>query len=583
MLLIKVYSNREDFKTVVFNRTGLSFIIAIQKNPGASEKEKANIGKTYNGVGKSLLIRIIHFCLGASKEDYKSFCDKLPGWVFYLDFEEAGKKYTTARATQSPEKITLNDEEFSVTKFNEKMEEMCFDIPNGISTLSYRSLLPFFVRPKKESYIFCNNPGKSMTDYQILLNNSFLLELDVKLVQKKYEIKKEKIRIKKLEENFKSDELLRDFFTGNKKLSLTLVDLDDRIKRLDDDLRNFKVAEDYYHVQVEADRIETELVALRNRDILLKNNIENIEKSLNLTPDMNKESIKSIYTESGIFFSETMTKTLNDLEAFYEKLISNRKRRLLEQQNKLKIEQKEFRSQIEKLGKELDNKMKYLGEHQALDVFVSLNSKNAELKAERENLKRYEMLQTEYKLKEKEIEKNRSEFLEITEIYLNEIKSNIEELRDYFRHLAKIFYPDSISGLTIENNDGDNQLSYKINATIESDASDGINNVKIFCYDLTLLFKGFNHRIDFIFHDSRLFDGIDERQKVEIFKIVSHLFSGVKKQYIATVNQNQLEEIKKHLTEKEFKDIIEQNTVLTLTDESDSAKLLGIKVNIGIK
>ena len=32
-------------------------------------------------------MRIIHFCLGASKDDYKEFCEKLPGWEFYLDFE----------------------------------------------------------------------------------------------------------------------------------------------------------------------------------------------------------------------------------------------------------------------------------------------------------------------------------------------------------------------------------------------------------------------------------------------------------------------------------------------------------------
>jgi uncharacterized protein YydD (DUF2326 family) len=59
MQLIKVYSNKESFRTVKFNKNGLSFIVAKQKDPGASEK-----GKTYNGVGKSLLVRIIHFCLG---------------------------------------------------------------------------------------------------------------------------------------------------------------------------------------------------------------------------------------------------------------------------------------------------------------------------------------------------------------------------------------------------------------------------------------------------------------------------------------------------------------------------------------
>lgn len=578
MQLLKVYSNRESFKTVKFNRTGLSFIIAKQKNPGTSEA-----GKTYNGVGKSLLVRIIHFCLGAGKKDYESFCEKLPGWEFYLDFELGGNAYTVERSTDTPEKMILNDKELSIDKFNSLMEQLCFDIPHDISFLSFRSLLPFFIRPKEESYITYNNPGKTGSEYQKLLYNAFLLGLDVALAQKKHEIKKEKTRIKELENNFKNDELLRDFFTGNKDVSLTLVDLDDRIKRLDDNLKNFKVAEDYYEVQVEADKIEKKLFSLNNRVILLQNNIENIDKALTFAPDINKETIKAIYRESGIHFPGNMTRTLDDLENFYERLISNRKRRLLEQQNKLKLEQQSTQAEVEKLSNELDKLIKYLGEHQALDIFVSLSTKNGELKAEHNSLKKFQELQTEYKNKMKLVEKKLSELADVTENYLKEIKADVDELLDYFRSLAKVFYPDSISGLTIESNGGDNQLCFNINAKIESDASGGINKVKTFCYDLTLLFKGYNHKINFIFHDSSLFDGIDERQKTGIFKTVYQKFKDIDKQYIATVNQNQLDEIKKLLTDEEFSNIITQNQVLPLTDELDSEKLLGIKVDIGVK
>ena len=229
---------------------------------------------------------------------------------------------------------------------------------------------------------------------------------------------------------------------------------------------------------------------------------------------------------------------------------------------------------------ELDRLMKYLGDHQALDVFVALSNKTAELKAQRDNLKKYQDLQSEYKEKERQLEKSQLELTEVTEKYLKEMEPEIAELRDYFRGLAKRFYPNSVAGLTIENNDGDNQLRFNIYAKIESDTSDGINNVKIFCHDLTLLFKGHNHKIDFIFHDSRLFDGIDERQKAEIFRTVFEKFKGSNKQYIATVNQNQLDEIRKQLKEEQYKEIITENTVLTLTDEDPSAKLLGISVDI---
>ena len=575
MHLLKVYSNKESFKTVEFNKTGLSFVVAKQKNP-----ESSDLGKTYNGVGKSLLVRIIHFCLGAKTDNYKEFCKKLPGWEFFVDYEIDNKAYTAKRTTNNPAKIVLNNEEISHTKFNEKMDCLCFTIPENVSFLSFRSLLPFFIRQKKESYVAYNRPVSDKTDYQVLIKNAFLLGLDVTLAEKKHTMKTEKNRIIDLENNFQNDSLLRDFFTGNKDAALTLVDLNERIIKIESDLVNFKVAEDYYEVQSEANKVESELYSLNNSIIMLQNNIENINNSINFSPDQNKENIKTIYSEVNINFSDSIIKTLDDLEVFYDKLIFNRKRRLLEQQNKLRIEYQNKKAAAGELQKRLDGLMKYLGEHQAFDLFVSLSKKSEKFKAERDKLIKYQELLSGYKTKERQIEKDIINLNELTEKYLIKIEPDIVVLRDYFRSLAKIFYPDAIAGLTIESNNGDNQLSFNIDAKIESDASDGINNVKIFCYDLTMLFKGHNHNIDFIFHDSRLFDGIDERQKTDMFKTIYQKFEHENKQYIATINQNQLDEIRKHIQDDEFETIINKNTVLILTDDSDDDKLLGIKVDL---
>lgn len=575
MQLLRVYSTQSSFKEVKFNPTGLSFIVAEQKSQGSSQK-----GQTYNGVGKSLLVRIIHFCFGAGIRDYKNFCEKLPEWDFSVDFIIKDKAYTAKRSTDNYGRISLNDEEMSVTKFNKIMQNLCFEIPTDIKFLSFRSLLPFFIRPTKESYALYDRPGKANSMYQSFLYNAFLLGLDVGLVQNKYNNRKEKERIKKLENNFENDSLLRDFFTGNKDVDLTIVDLDEKVNRLESNLKEFKVAEDYYEIQKKADYNEKILFELSNEVIMLQNNLQNIDENLMNSPDMNKEDIKAIYEESKILFSDKLMKTLNELEDFHEKLIYNREKRLLEQRNKKSVQMQEKISNIEKLQDKLNKDMKYLGDHQALDLFVSVNNQKANLESERDNLKKYQTLQQEYKKKERQFELNLIESTQIAEEYLNEIQSEVVELRNYFRKLAKGFYPDSVTGLTIENNDGDNQLRFNINAKIESDTSDGINNVKIFCYDLTLLFLGNNHNINFVFHDSRLFDGIDERQKAEMFKIVHNEFYGQNKQYIATVNQNQLEELKRHLTTDELQEIITDNVILRLTDESDVEKLLGIKVDM---
>lgn len=575
MQLKKVYANKQSFRTVEFNESGLNFIIAKQKNLNNIEN-----GKTYNGVGKSLLIRIIHFCMGADKKNYTSFCSKLPGWEFYLEFSIGGVDYITKRSTGNPSKITLNEEELTVQKFTNKMESMCFNIPDGTPFLSFRSLYPFFIRPSKKAYVDFGGASGGFSPYQNILYNAFLLGLDIFLAQKKQEIKKEQDRIKELELNFRKDELLKDFFTGNKDVALAIVDLEEQIDKLDKNLSNFQVAEDYHDVQKEADRIEKQLFAINNKIILVQNNIESVNKSLSVEAKTDQNDIVKVYEEANVHFSENIKKTLGELEGFYEKLVKNRKKRLLEQKTKFEADIAEKTEVADRLKVELDGLMKYLGDHQALDVFLSLSDKSVRLKTKLENLKKYESLQVEYREKLRQAEKTQLEQTEATENFLTEIKADINELRNYFRSLAKRFYPNAAAGLTISNNEGENQQRYNIDAKIESDNSDGINNVKIFCYDMTLLFKGQNHNIDFLFHDSRLFDGIDERQKAELFRIVYEEFKDSNKQYIATVNQNQLAEIKTHLGEDLFEEIVAANTVLTLTDNDESEKLLGITVDI---
>lgn len=568
----------DSFREVIFNKRGLSFIVAKQKHPESSEK-----GQTYNGVGKSLLVRIIHFCLGASIKSYREFCEKLPGWEFYLSFEIDEIEHIAKRTTDDYNKITLDGEVLSLKRFNNKMEELCFDIPQDVNFLSFRSLIPFFIRPTRKSYVSYDEPAKTGSFYQSSLYNAFLLGLDVFLMQKKHLIKKEKDRIKELENSFEDDSLLRDFFVGDKDVTLTLIDIEEQIKRLDNNLSNFKVAEDYNDVQIKADKVERELFELNNKIIMLNNNIKNIDEGLNIKPDISKNDIKNIYEEANVYFNTGISKRLDELEEFYEKLITNRKKRLLEQRNRLEAEIHTKSDKSEKLQYELDRLMQYLGEHQALDVFVGLSNKSSELKSKRDSLKKYQDLQSEFKEQERSLNKSLINLSEITEKYLNELEPDISELRNYFRSLAKRFYPNSVAGLALDLNDKNNQILFDIDAKIESDTSDGINNVKIFCYDLMLLFKGHNHNIDFVFHDSRLFDGIDERQKAEIFRIAYEEFFNNNKQYIATINQNQLNEIKSQFTTDEFKKIIIDNTVLTLTDESDTQKLLGIRVDIGEK
>ena len=575
MRLISLKANESTFRTVNFNEYGLSLIVAQQKNPGESER-----GKTYNGVGKSLLVAIIHFCLGSDGRHYRSFSEKLPGWIFTLNFQIGEDKYSASRATNSMDKILLNDEALSIAKFNDRLKSFCFSIPSEINFLTFRALLPFFIRPKKESYVSFDCPSKTGSDYQKQIYNAFLLGLDVQLAQEKYKIRKEQERIKKLTDNIKKDNLLKEFFSGGKDVTLSLYELNDKITRLENDLIKFEVAEDYYETKSKADDIERILAETQNKITLIENQIRNIDESLKISPDLSKKNIEKAYNEVQIVFSDKLSKTIDQLELFYKQLTENRIRKLTKYKQDLTRELESKKRDANKLKSGLDIQMQYLGAHQALDIFVKVNSQLSSLRNERDGLQKYKQLLDEYHKKNIGIQESLLKLTKKTNDYLKDVEDIIDSMRDYFRNLAKRFYPDAASGITIYNNEGDNQLRYDIEAKIEADSSDGINNVKIFCYDITLLFKGYGHSIHFLFHDSRIFHGIDERQETELFRIANELFGNSNCQYIVTVNQNQLKDIQQYMKEDEFNEIIKKNTVLTLTDDSHAEKLLGIKVDL---
>jgi len=84
MRLIKVSSNLDSFKTVNFKH-GFNIIMVERTNPDNKDTKDS-----YNGVGKSLLIEIIHFCLGSNK--ITSFSKNIPEAIFYLEFEDLNNR-----------------------------------------------------------------------------------------------------------------------------------------------------------------------------------------------------------------------------------------------------------------------------------------------------------------------------------------------------------------------------------------------------------------------------------------------------------------------------------------------------------
>ncbi len=573
MRFIELSANRSSFRTIRFNREGVSLIVG-----GRSCKGDVDNDKTYNGVGKSLAIVLIHFCLGSNR--INAFQESIPDWVFTLTFEISGVLHRVQRNTSRQNSVIFDGQDLRLREYCERLAELTFDLPLGIEGLSFRGLLYKFLRRNKADYVQAEYTNSDQSPYNKLIRNIFLLGLDVELVTEKARLYQRLDNIRKSEKSLKSDPLLREFYTANKDVDIELSFLEERIAELEENQRSFQVAEDYYQIQKEANDLGVELQALGNRAVLLRNAINNIEESLKIRPDIAPDRIKVAYQEVGAAFRPETLRRLDEVQDFHQQLITNRITRLTQERRRLEQELAVQERSIRELSDALNEKSAYLGRSRALDYFIVIGGEIAALKAKAQKLRDYRTLGRRWSDELATIKGAMQQEVLRTNQYLAQIHVQLERINSVFKGLSRRFYPDSPAGLTLHNNHRENQVRFDFEVRIENDASDGINEVRIFCYDLTLLIAGCNHHIDFVVHDSRLFSDMDPRQRAEAFRIAEAITQKRKGQYIATLNEDQIQGMEEYLTAEERRRLIDKNVVLTLGDRSEAEKLLGVQVDM---
>lgn len=571
MKLLKLRANKESFHTIPFNEKGISLIVA--------KKRTENERNTYNSVGKSLSIALVHFCLASNR--IPAFEELLNDWIFYLDFELNGQSYTSERATAKQDTILLNGENMSLADFRNFMGKEVFRLYEPVKSLTFRSLISRFIRPKRSSYdLYCKYVEEE-PEYNQLLNNSYLLGLDVNRIVKKNNLKEELENVNISGKAILKDPFMKSFFMkddGN--VEIKIVELEKKIDGLQKNIDEFVIAEDYNDIKIEADKISTSLKTYRNQAAKFRMTIHNIEKSLQLKPDITQQQIIDFYQEAKIQLNDMVIKRLEEIEMFNARILDNRSLNLLQEKQQFEKHLSEIEERILMLGRQENEKLQYLNSHGALDDYTQLTRLLAEHRINLEKLIQYKQLVKEYKTRQEEVKKDFADENIATTKYLEDIEPLIKKNILMFQSLTEQFYEGKSSGITIDNNDGQNKLRFNIQARISDDTGDGVNEVRTFCFDWTLLKGQYNHEVKFIFHDSRLISENDPRQVATMLKIAQKECENNNFQYILSVNQCTLDLLAQELSEEEYRILITDNEVLELNDLSDANKLLGIQVDL---
>lgn len=276
-----------------------------------------------------------------------------------------------------------------------------------------------------------------------------------------------------------------------------------------------------------------------------------------------------MYKEAGVALPGAVVKTLTDARAFNEKIVVNRREFIASEVASLETSIVQRDSQISALTDQRANYLNVLAGQGALEELTQLQELHAATR-----LKVDELTNRITQLRQMT---SRADTIKIETVELKRATGiDYEERRalwsqalslfsDFSEHLYKI-----PGRLVIDIDD----TGYKFDVEIAGSPSEGISKMKIFCYDLMLISfarqRGLG--IDFLIHDSTIFDGVDPRQRAHALELAATMAAQFNFQYICTLNTDMVP-----ATDFSAGFDFESLVRLRLTDTDPTGSLLGFR------
>ena len=513
-MIRKIWANDKRFKSVEFS-AGLNVIMA-ERTLESSHKD------TRNGAGKTTLLNVIHFCLGADLPKLNLPKDDLQNWDFYIRMD-IGDKTVTAKRTIANSKVIEVDSEasnllitpekdsdgilfYSNDNWKELLGKCFFNIQKESIPKykpSFRSLVSYFTRKGAAAYI---DPFKYLSNqkaYDLQINNAFLLGLNWMYASEAQEIKDRETAIRALKSAIKVG-----IEATQGELEAERIRMASELKQETDAIKSFNVHPQYKELQDKANQLTEELHKLTNEALLLRRKLGRYEKTVSeeRTPDTG--SVAKLFSEAGVHFNEKMKKTLAEAKSFHKAIIKNRKIFLETEITHLKNALVSNEADINSVSNKRAELLKLLETHGALEEFSVLNERVVEKKEKLENIKNKISNIRNIAQHQKDSKTQKIELETKLQLDYEQNPTKREQAVALFNENSQTLYNEP-GNLIINTND----KGYKFDIEINKSSSEGVGKMKIFCYDLTLI-ELMNQRngIDFLFHDSSIFDGVDSRQ-----------------------------------------------------------------------
>jgi uncharacterized protein YydD (DUF2326 family) len=576
-----VKANRKGFREVVFS-PGVNVVLA-DRSTTAGEKD------TTNALGKSTLIDIIDFCLGSNTAPGKGLrAEALRGWTFTLELVVGVCDVAVTRATDAPGFFAIEGATegwpiqpspnkqgvpgLDLKRWRAVLAWAMFSISEGAPERGYkpstRSLLSYFNRNQPAAY---NTPFKyfdNQKTWDIQVHNAFLLGLDWEKAAKWQQLKDQKNALDALKHAIKTGAVDGELASLG-ELEAERLRLSTQLERERAALSNFQVLPQYREIEAQANALTAEIHDLVNTNITEKRRLERYQGAVAGEDAPSDTRLEALYHEAGIALPGAVIKTLADARAFNEQIVINRRVFIASEVTSLASGIEERNSQIAALTDRRAGYLNVLAGQGALEELTQLQELHAATR-----LKVDELTNRIAQLRQMT---SRADTIKVETVELKRAAGiDYEERRPLWSQALSLFSDFSehlykMPGrLVIDIDD----TGYRFDVEIAGSPSEGISKMKIFCYDLMLVSfarqRGLG--IDFLIHDSTIFDGVDPRQRAHALELAAAMSQKYKFQYICTLNTDMVP-VNDFSIGFDFKSLVR----LRLTDTDPSGSLLGFR------
>ncbi len=578
-MIHEITANKASFRPVRLT-PGLNVVLA-ERAEGSSRKD------TRNGLGKSTLIEIIHFCLGATVRSGRGLAiPALAEWAFTMEMSLGDDRITVTRALETPSIVTvaglaeqwpdlpdvdlMGKRSFTQKQWRAFLGNALFSLPTPEAPKynpSFRSLVSYFVRRGHHAFGDPFSHFRNQRTWDVQLHVALLLGLEWNHAAQWQQIKDRNTDLKSLRKLVNHGAVP---FVGGSigELEAERVTLLQEIEESSRGLADFKVHPQYDSIQQEANRLTEELHAATNENILTARRLKLYRQAIESEEPPSGESVEQVYEEMGVVFSNAVLSSLAEARKFYVLVVKDRRRFLEKEISRLERAMTDTRTKIRKLTENRADLLQILTEHGALTEMVRLRELHGAKCEELEHVKRQIKRRRQMESNERRIARDKAELADLA-------ARDHEERRDTWDIPVRLFNLNSQAlyrapgHLVIDTTDS----GFKFNIEISKSESDGIGKMKIFCFDLAIL--EFCARrdlsIDFLVHDSEMYDGVDSRQRAAALERASDVAARTDTQYICALNSDMV-------PYDDFREgfAFDEHIRCRLTDGEASGTLLGI-------